>query len=328
MTHSAVLQRHWEYLVALGREGHFGRAAAVCHVTQPALSAGIRRLEAELDVQIVRRGQRFEGFTPEGERVLFWARRVLAERETLRQELDDMRAGLSGVLHVGAIPTALTAVSVLTVPLHRQHPGIRFSLESLSSQEIVHRLVEFDLDAGLTYVDGEPLGAVRAIPLYRERYLLLTPEDSDFADQPVVTWADAARLPLCMLSTVMQNRRILDQHFADAGAAVDPIVETDTVSALYDHVESLHASSVIAHAWLHVFGVPAGMRVVPLQRPRLAHHVGLVIADRDPQPLVVRALLQEATRSDLDRRLTDLARRHLPPPAPRIETVGPSPTEP
>jgi hypothetical protein len=188
----------------------------------------------------------------------------------------------------------------------------------------VHRLVEFDLDAGLTSVDGEPLGAVRAIPFYRERYLLPTPEDGDLVDLPVVSWADAARLPLCMLSTVMQNRRILDQHFADAGAVVDPIVETDTISALYDHVESLRASSVIDHAWLHLFGVPTRMRVVSLQRPHLAHHVGLVIADRDPQPLVVRALLQEATRSDLDRRLTDLARRHLPPRDPAARTPRPT----
>jgi len=56
-----MLLRQLEYLCALAREGHFGRAAAACHVSQPALSAGIRKLEAELRLQIVQRGQRFEG---------------------------------------------------------------------------------------------------------------------------------------------------------------------------------------------------------------------------------------------------------------------------
>ena len=65
-----MLLRQLEYLNALAREGHFGRAAEACHVSQPALSAGIRKLETELRVQIVQRGQRFEGFTPEGTQLL------------------------------------------------------------------------------------------------------------------------------------------------------------------------------------------------------------------------------------------------------------------
>ncbi|WP_366925126.1 LysR family transcriptional regulator [Nocardioides sp. REDSEA-S30_B4] len=93
-----MMLRQLEYLVALAQEGHFGRAAQACHVTQPALSAGIRKLEAELGVRVVRRGQRFEGFTPEGAEVLSWAQRMLAERTSLTQTLDSMRDGLSGTL--------------------------------------------------------------------------------------------------------------------------------------------------------------------------------------------------------------------------------------
>ena len=59
--------RQLQYLVALAREKHFTRAAQACHVTQPTLSGRIRQLEQELGVPIVERGQRFLGFTPEGE---------------------------------------------------------------------------------------------------------------------------------------------------------------------------------------------------------------------------------------------------------------------
>ena len=306
-----MLLRQLEYLSALAREGHFGRAALACHVSQPALSAGIRRLETELGVQIVQRGHRFEGLTPEGKKVLMWAHRILAEQDALRHDLSSMRVGLSGVLRVGAIPTALTVASLLTTPLCEKHPLVRVSLESLSSREIVQRLGEFDIDIGMTYVDGEPLGSVRVVPLYRERYLLLTPADGEFAERDSVGWAEAATTPLCLLSAVMQNRRILDRNFAEAGVTVTPSIESDTVSALYAHVATRRWSSVIAHAWLYLFGVPEGMRVIPLERPRRSHQIGLVLADRDPQPMLASALLDIAHRADLQTDLDLLLRRHI-----------------
>ncbi len=306
-----MLLRQLEYLSALAREGHFGRAAEACHVSQPALSAAIRKLEAELDVQIVQRGQRFEGFTPEGKQVLLWAHRILAEQDALRHELASMRGGLSGVLRIGAIPTAQTIASLLTTPMFEDHPQVRVSIESLSSREIVHRLAEFDLDIGLTYVDGEPLGTVRVVPLYRERYLLLTPADGPFAGRDSVRWSELVETPLCLLSSVMQNRRILDRNFAEAGVAVTPSVEADTVSAIYGHVATGRWSSVIAHAWLHLFGVPEGLRVVPLERPHVTNQVGLVLADRDPEPMLARALLDATSRVDLQDKLDQLLTQYV-----------------
>ncbi|MGW0998962.1 LysR family transcriptional regulator [Streptomyces sp. NPDC002520] len=306
-----MLLRQLEYLSALSREGHFGRAAEACHVSQPALSAGIRKLESELGVRIVLRGQRFEGFTPEGKQVLHWAHRMLAEQDALRHSLSSMRGGLSGVLRIGAVPTALPVASLLTTPLHGLHPGMRFSLESMSSREIVSRLNEFDIDVGLTYVDGEPLGKVRVVPLYRERYLFLTPVDGEFSGHDSVSWSEAASAPLCLLTPVMQNRRILDGHFAEAGAAVSPVVETDTVSAIYAHITSMGLSSVIPHAWLHSYGVPAGTRLLTLPRPQRSVHVGLVLADRTPESILAGALVDVAREIDMRGELDQVMRRHV-----------------
>ncbi len=308
-----MLLRQLEYLSALARERHFARAAESCHVSQPALSAAIRKLEAELDVQIVRRGRRFEGFTPEGDAVVRWAQRIIAEQSALRQELSSMRGGLSGVLRIGAIPTALTAASLLTTPFCEQHPGARISLDSMSSREILQGLADFELDVGMTYVDGEALGSVRTVPLYRERYLLLTPADGEFADRTSVGWAELAKTPLALLSPIMQNRRILDRNFTEAGVSVTPSIEANTISVLYAHVATHHWSTVIAHAWLLVFGVPDGTRVVPMERPRRSYQVGLVLADREPEPLLARALLDVAHRVDIHGDLDQLLRRHVGP---------------
>ncbi|WP_236796977.1 LysR family transcriptional regulator [Amycolatopsis sp. GM8] len=306
-----MLLRQLEYLVALARERHFARAAEACHVSQPSLSAAIRKLERELGVPIVHRGRRFAGLTPEGERVLLWAHRILAERDALRHDLSTMRANLTGVLRIGAIPTALTATPLLTAPFCERHPHVRISVESLSSREIRERLAEFELDIAMTYVDDGEIENLRVTPLYEERYLLLTPNDGKYADRAQVRWTEAAALPLCLLTQRMRNRRLLDEIFAAAGVTPVPAIETDTVAALYAHVATHQWSSVISHAWLHMFGTPEGMRVVRLEDPHRAPRIGLVTADHDPEPILVRALLDLARGLDLRGELDRVLRRHL-----------------
>ncbi|GAA2215954.1 LysR family transcriptional regulator [Nonomuraea monospora] len=306
-----MLLRQLEYLVALARERHFARAAEACHVSQPSLSAAIRKLERELDVPLVRRGQRFSGLTPEGERVLLWAHRMLADAEALRQDLSRMRGGLSGTLRMGAIPTALTAASLLTTPFCEQNPHVRVMLTSLSSREIARQLAEFEIDMAMTYLDDEDLGETRATALYEERYLLLTPADGALAERRMARWAEVAALPLCLLAPEMRNRRILDANFRQAGAVAVPAIETDTVSALFAHVATHRWSSVIAHAWLHMFGVPEGMRVVRLERPAREPRIGLALAGAGPGPVMARAVLDIARDLDLREVFDRLTREHL-----------------
>src|ERR1700704_6311414 len=91
-----------EFLIALARERHFGRAAEVCGVTQPTLSSGLKQLEETLNTLLVVRGSRFEGFPPEGEQALEWARRIVADSRAMRQDLDTLKRGLSGDIRIAA----------------------------------------------------------------------------------------------------------------------------------------------------------------------------------------------------------------------------------
>jgi DNA-binding transcriptional LysR family regulator len=302
--------RQLEYLSALAAERHFARAAVVCHVSQPGLSEGIRRLEADLGVQIVRRSRSFEGFTPEGELVVHWARRILADADQLRSELAVMHHGLSGRLRVGAIPTALASSSLITAAFLERHPRTRVSVESLSSRDIAAQLADFQVDVGITYVDGEPLtGAVRTVPLYAERYLLLTPVDGPLGTRDDVSWSDLAGLPMCLLSPDMQNRRILDRVLAAHGVEVHPAIEAGEISVLYAHVATGRWSTIIAHAWLHLFGVPDGARAIPMPDPGTQHHVGLVLPDTDRLPILVQAFADVADSIQLESQLADLVAR-------------------
>ena len=96
--------RQFQYLVALEQEKHFGRAAEKCHVSQPSLSSALKSLEEELGIPLILRQQKFQGFTEEGKRVVTWAKRLLADRSAMIEELSVMRSDLNGRLRIGATP--------------------------------------------------------------------------------------------------------------------------------------------------------------------------------------------------------------------------------
>ncbi|MFD8011714.1 LysR family transcriptional regulator [Streptomyces sp. NPDC058955] len=295
-----MLFRQLEYLVALSRERHFARAAQSCHVSQPALSEAIRKLEDELDVPLVRRGRTYEGLTPEGERIVLRAQRLLADRDALRSEVTALRGGLTGRMRIGAVPTASGAVAHLTSPFCVEHPLVSVEVRAdLQSEDILRQLQNFEIDAGITYLHRELPDAFRAVPLYEERYVLLTDATDTLSPGTAATWADASRLPLCLLTEAMQGRRVLDEVFAEAGLRPSPRVETDSVAALFAHVRAGRWASVVPYAWLHVFGVPHGMRAVPMTEPDRSVPVGLVVTAREPGSVMARALREVAGRTDV-----------------------------
>ncbi len=280
--------RQLEYLVALDRERHFGRAAAACHAAQPTLSAGIRSLERELGLPLVRRGREFEALTPEGELILEWAQRALADLESLKQEASRLRGGLEGTLRIGAIPTSLPLSPRVTARFRERHPRMRVRLISMSSREIAHGLEHGSIDAGLTYLDNEPLAHVDSVPLWREHYLLVTPPDASFG--ATVTWAEAATLPLCLLTPDMQHRRIVDAAFSAAGATPAPVVETNSVSTLVAHARA-GLPGITAQTWLEANPLPADLRAIPLVAPALEHTIGLVASSAIERTPVIAELL-------------------------------------
>ena len=222
--------RQLQYLVALAREKHFTRAALACHVTQPTLSGRIRQLEQELGVPIVERGQRFHGFTADGERVLKWAHAILDNWTSLQQDIATMRntsGPLAGRLSFGVIPSALPMAALITKAIQSRYPGVELTVLSQSSIEILRSLEDFSIDVGLTYLDNEPIEGMRSEAIYMERYCLLVRGDHELVNEPSVSWAEAAKQPLCLLTPDMQNRRIIDRAFRVANCAPIPRLEIE-----------------------------------------------------------------------------------------------------
>jgi len=283
-----------EYLMALAREQHFGRAADACGVTQPTLSAGIKQLEATLGVLLVQRGSRFIGLTAEGERTLDWARRIVGDTRSMRQEISALRHGLAGRLRIAAVPTALAMVSALTTPFRARHPAVQFTILSRTSIEILTLLENLEVDAGITYIDNEPLGRVSTVPLYREHYRLLTSSDAPLGDRDRVTWAEVAQVPLCLLTPDMQNRRIIERLLRAAGGDPQPMLESNSMIVLFSHVRSGRWASVMPAKLAETLGLSDKVRSIPITDPEVNYSIGMVIPQRDPMTPLIAALVNVA----------------------------------
>jgi DNA-binding transcriptional LysR family regulator len=283
-----------DFLLALAREKHFGRAAEACGVTQPTLSAGIKQLEGQMGVLLVNRGSRFKGFTPEGERVLDWARRIVGDTRAMREEINALRHGLTGRLRIAAIPTALAMVAALTTPYRERHPNVQFTIWSRNSTEILDLLENLEIDAGLTYLGNEPVGQVSAVPLYQERYQLLTSPDAPLGNRKTVTWAEVAQVPLCLLTPDMQNRRIIDRLLRGAGGESRPTLESDSMILLFSHVRTGRWASVMPAKLAETLGLTTTIRAIPIREPEAVQTIGLVVPAREPMTPVTAALVAEA----------------------------------
>jgi DNA-binding transcriptional LysR family regulator len=291
--------RQLEYLVTLAREKHFAKAAEVCHVSQPALSSAIRGLEKELGVMIVQRGRRFLGLTIEGERVLAWAQQTLASLSNMREDASAAKSTMTGTLRVGAIPTTMTAAAFLTGPCFSAYPNIRYTLSSLTADAIVNQLDHFELDIGLTYLDDTVIEGFEKLHLFDERYVLLA--DRNVSLDPTLTWEQAARLPLCLLTGKMRNRQVIEAAFRRAGVQPTVILETDSLFSLYAHVSEAGLFSIVPHSLLNFFDLQTRVQARPIV-PQLTRAIGLIARNQPSLAPITGAVWEIARGLDLQRR--------------------------
>ena len=273
------------YLVALEQHRHFGRAASACHITQPALSNALRALEAELDVAIVRRGRAYEGLTPEGERVLASANRLLREQELLRQDLHSSAGSPRGALAIGAVPTTIPVAARFASQLQARYGGIKPIVRSLSSHEIETGLENLSLDMGLGYTDR---GAkFTALPQYVEQYFLLrramVGAGSPLQLGAAIGWREAAAMSLCLLTPEMHNRTIVDAAFRQAGAEVRPVVETNSIVTVVLSVLDGEVCTVLPSALMALVRGYKGLEALPLREPEVRTPIGFMVA-KGPRP--------------------------------------------
>ena len=225
-----------KFLIALEQTRHFGQAAARCNITQPTLSMRLRNLEEELGLELVTRGQRFEGFTQAGERVLAWARTLLAAHDGLFAEAAACRGQLVGNLRLGLVPlSGFNPISFIQ-GLSHSFPELKFSLTSMSSDKIIEALGTNQLDLGVCYLDHVSPNYLEFFELGETRVGLLYDTRHFHFEGTQMSWEEAAQLPLGMISNGMHYRKSIDLSFRSRGIDPQPILESDSTYQLFQAI--------------------------------------------------------------------------------------------
>ncbi|MGY9046160.1 hypothetical protein P775_09100 [Puniceibacterium antarcticum] len=285
-----------EMFIAVATEGHFGRAAETLGISQPTLSSGIKQLEGQLGVRLISRGSRYGGLTAEGKLALERARKIVGETRTLREEMRFTRDGLTGQLRIAVIPTALICAANLVTRFTDRHPQVNAIVLSRTSSEILRMLDNLEVDAGLSYLDNEPLGQATTQDLYRESYVLVCAQDSPLAGRKVVAWSDLGAQKLALLTGDMQNRRIMNRNFREAGVVPDCAVESNSLVVLASKAAQSGCATILPKDVAGFLTAGNGLVTVPLKGGQPGHAVGIVAPKAEPHSPIIRALLLEARR--------------------------------
>jgi DNA-binding transcriptional LysR family regulator len=296
-----LIIRNFEYLLSLNRERHFARAAAACHVSQPTLSAGIKQLEEDMDVLIVKRGRRFEGFTPEGERVLTWAQQMMEDCVRLKQELHGLRDhGVHGLFRLGMLPGTSAVASVLSVAFAERFPKLQISVETGDAKHLQQALRQGELEVILTYFD-EPLGeGFDSFALYSERLFLFTPASAD--DSRRLSWDSLRSFPLCLLRSVVPHATEFQLE------QVTRIIHTDSAAVLAAHIETGRWSTVLPQSLAKTLPRMPSLRAVAVSAPEV--NAGFVLVRSAPLPAAAHALMEMAHAPELVRSIRAVLAAH------------------
>jgi LysR family hydrogen peroxide-inducible transcriptional activator len=182
--------RDLKYLVAVAEHRHFGKAAEACFVSQPTLSTQIKKLEVELGVTLIERGNRQVMLTPVGENIVAQAHRVLREVGELVHMAEEHRDPYGGELRLGIIPTvAPYLLPKILGPLHKAFPNLHIQLTEGQTAVISRLLREGDLDAVIVALPFEAENVTEAA-LYREPFYFAVSKEHPKAGRKTVTLAD------------------------------------------------------------------------------------------------------------------------------------------
>lgn len=209
--------KQMRYFDALARQGHFGRAAEVCSISQPALSMQIREMEQELGAELFERGARLVRLTGFGEAMLGRVRDILRSVDELGDLARASRDSLTGRLRIGVIPTiAPYLLPAIIARLTEESPGLDLHLRETITPKLIRELEEGRLDTAIVALPvSEPF--LTEVDLFSEDFVLVRPAAD--AEKPV---PDRERLREMRLLLLEEGHCFRDQalSFCNPGGAV------------------------------------------------------------------------------------------------------------
>ncbi|MBB1486920.1 DNA-binding transcriptional regulator OxyR [Oceanospirillum sediminis] len=285
-----VKLRDLEYLDAIDRYRHFGKAAEACFVSQPTLSGQIMKLEEQLSLQLVERHRRNVMLTPAGEQLVLKAREVLGAARVFEDTARELLDPLSGDLHVGMIPTlAPYLLPHIMGALHQKLPDIRFYLHEKQTRILMQELNEGSLDVLiLPWLDD--MKGVERYDLFAEPLDVTVADNHPLAQKEAVTFDDLNNQPIL---TLEDGHCLRDQALGycfTAGAREDHRFQATSLETLRYMVASGSGMTLLPRlACLHRHH--DGARYLPFEQPQPTRQISLLVRPGYSRMACVRAVV-------------------------------------
>ena len=225
-----VLMAQLEAFAAVARVGNVSRAAEALHLTQPALTARLQVLEADLAVQLFVRGPRGMTLTDAGETLLPYAQRALAQVLDARKALHDLRSGRVGELFIGAAPAVSTYVLPALLKAFRDaHPDVRLGVSTGHTEEVLEMVLRREVDIGV----GRPIQHpdVELIPVFDDELVLVVSRHHPFARRDRIRLQELADERLILFDRASSYYELTSSLVRQAGVVPESVIELDNVEA-------------------------------------------------------------------------------------------------
>jgi len=283
--------RDLRYLVALADTRHFGRAAERCHVSQPTLSAQLKKLEEYLGAPLVERQPRQISFTPLGAQVVERARRLLAEADDIQSLAQASRDPLSGRLSIALIPTVGPyLLPGVAARLRRRLPKLKLQLFEYQTAPLLQKLRAGEIDAGILALPVETDGlGTRA--LYEEPFVVALPEKHPLATQASVRRSDIEGETLLLLEDGHCLRDQALEVCSRLKVHEDQDYRATSLETLRQMVAAGAGITLLPElATLGPFGHTRGLAVRPFTKPVPGRTIGAVWRRSTTREAAIRAI--------------------------------------
>jgi LysR family hydrogen peroxide-inducible transcriptional activator len=282
-----VTLRQLRYFNALARQGHFGRAAEACAISQPALSMQIKELEEALGGVLLERGARQVRLTKFGEEVTQRVRDILRSVDELGDFARASRGWLAGQLHIGMIPTiAPYLLPTVIGNLTRMHPELDIHIREALTQKLIQELADGRLDTAIVALPvSEP--SLTEVALFAENFLLVRPGEDEGTPMPSRQTLREMRLLL-----LEEGHCFRDQALSFCNMQASPpreVLDASSLSTLVQMVGAGIGVTLIPEMAVAVETRSASVSVTSFKNPQPSRTIGMVWRKTSP---LARQLLQ------------------------------------
>jgi LysR family hydrogen peroxide-inducible transcriptional activator len=294
------------YLVAVADSGHFGHAAARCFVSQPTLSAQLRKLEDTLGVQLIERRPRRTCLTPAGEQIAERARSMLADADSIVAMAHAQRDPLAGPLRVALLPTiGPYLLPTVASRLRRTLPRLELMLYEYQTDPMLERVRNGDIDLGILALPV-PADGCCTRELYEEPFVLAVPQSHALAKRAQVRMDDLKSQPLLLLE---DGHCLRDQALAlcaRSGVQEKQDFRATSIETLRQMVAVGAGVTLLpALAARGAYGNAKGVTVRPFARPAPGRRIGAIWRKSSGRTAAIAAVcdqIAEQNAADATRR--------------------------